>query len=156
MQNVPLSGRARIHAGAKVLGHVLVSRRATPAEKAQVTLTFDTVLSGKRRIPVTTNLRALASMMEVSQAQVPESGSDHGTSEYDWTTDQFGGEVAYHGGGVITHGSEIVGVTTVNGVLVHVASKPGARCGGAFEGNDRLQALWVFLLMPAAFSDTAT
>jgi len=102
------------------------------------------------------NLALLVFPLSRSQAQVPESGPDHGTSEYDWTTDQMGGEVGYHGGGVITHGSEIVGVTTVNGVLVHVASKPGARCGGAFEGNDRLQALWVFLLMPAAFSDTAT
>jgi hypothetical protein len=29
-------------------------------------------------------------------------------------------------------------------VLVHVSAKPGSPCRGEIEGNDRLQALWVF------------
>jgi hypothetical protein len=31
-----------------------------------------------------------------------------------------------------------------SGVLVHVAANPGLKCRGEVDGNDQLQALWVF------------
>ncbi len=144
MQDVPLEGRARIHAGAQVLGHVLAARAATLSAGAEIVVRFDTLAEGKRRFSMVTNLRALATMMDVSEAQIPESGPDHGTSEYNWTTDQIGGEVDYRGGGAIVHDSEIVGHSVPNGVLALVSSKAGTECRGAVEGNDRPQALWVF------------
>ncbi len=144
MQDVPLPAASRIRAGARVSGHVVAVRRASNAGGAEISLRFDTLAMGTQRIPVMTNLRALATMMDVSEAQIPESGPDHGTSEYSWTTDQIGGEVDYRGGGVIVHDSEVVGHSVPNGVLVRVSSKPGTKCRGAVDGNDRPQALWVF------------
>lgn len=50
-------------------------------------LRFDTLAIGKQRLAMTTSLRALATMMDVSEAHVPESGPDRRTSENEWTTD---------------------------------------------------------------------
>lgn len=93
---------------------------------------------------MTTNLRTLASMMEVEDAQVPKTGPDRGTSENAWTTVQIGGGVVYRGGGPVANGLRVVGTPTANGVLVRTASKPGTKCRGDLGGNDQPQALWVF------------
>jgi len=142
MQDVPLSPGSTIHAGAKVIGHVIDVKPANAG--AQISVRFDTLMISKQRIPVTTNLRALASMMAVEAAQVPESGPDRGTAQNSWTTDQIGGEVVYRGGGPVANGLLFVGKPTTNGVLVHISARPGTNCRGETEGNDRLQALWVF------------
>ena len=117
---------------------------ASNGGSAEISLRFDNLATRTQHIPVITNLRALATMMDVSEAQVPESGPDHGTSEYSWTTDQIGGEIDYRGGGAIVHAAEIVGHSVPNGVLVRVSSEPGTKCRGEVYGNDRPQALWVF------------
>ena len=144
MQDVPLSPGSTIHAGAKVIGRVIDVKPANGGSGAQVSFRFDTLVVSKRRIPIITNLRALASMMAVEAAQLPESGPDRGTSQNAWTTDQIGGEVVYRGGGPVADGLRSVGEPTYGGVLVHVSAKPGSPCRGEIEGNDRLQALWVF------------
>jgi hypothetical protein len=144
MQEVPLLSGSKIREGAKVIGHVVDVKPATTGIGAQMTLRFDTVAVSKQRIAITTNLRALASMMAVEEAQIPESGPDRGTSENAWTTDQIGGEVVYRGGGPVASGLRSVGEPTTHGVLVHVSAKPGTKCRGEVDGNDRPQALWVF------------
>jgi hypothetical protein len=144
MQDVPLSPGSTIHAGAKVIGRVIDVKPANGGTGAQVSFRFDTLVVFKRRIPIITNLRALASMMAVEAAQLPESGPDRGTSQNAWTTDQIGGEVVYRGGGPVADGLRSVGEPTYGGVLVHISAKPGSPCRGEIEGNDRLQALWVF------------
>jgi len=144
MQDVPLPEGRKIHAGAKVIGRVVSARPADKAIAGEISLRFDTLKTGKDRIATTTNLRALASMMDVSQAQIPESGPDRGTSENAWTTDQIGGETVYRGG-VVAHGSNIVGKSVFgSGVLVQPGSRPGSKCEGEVAGNDQPQALWVF------------
>ena len=143
MQDVPLPG-STIHAGAKVMGRVIEVRPANGASGAQISFRFDTLVASKRRIPIAVNLRAVASMMAVEAAQVPETGPDRGTSQNAWNTDQIGGEVVYRGGGPVADGLRAVGEPTYGGVLVHVSAKPGTACRGDIEGNDRLQALWVF------------
>jgi len=140
MQNVPLPNGVKIHAGAKVLG-AIVSLHEDQGT-ATVTFRFDTLLAGKRRIPITTNVRAMATMMDVQDAQLPSTGPDRGTSDYYWVTEQIGGEAVYHGGGPVTHGSSVVGKAVVDGVLVRPSA--GGKCRGEAEGEDRLQALWVF------------
>jgi hypothetical protein len=143
MQDVPLSG-SKIHAGAKVIGQVINVKPASGAGGAQLSIRFDTLVVSKQRISITTDLRALASMMAVEDAQIPQSGPDRGTSSAAWTTNQIGGEVVYRGGGPVANGLRSVGEPTYGGVLVHVSDKPGTKCQGEIDGNDRLQALWVF------------
>jgi hypothetical protein len=144
MQDVPLSAGLAIHAGSKVAGNVIEVKPAAAGSDAQISIRFDILMVSKRRIPINTNLRALASMMAVEEAQLPETGPDRGTSANAWTTVQIGGEVVYRGGGPVANGLRTVGEPTVNGVLVHISAKPGTRCRDEVDGSDRLQALWVF------------
>jgi len=60
-------------------------------------------------IPIATNLRAMASMMDVPDAQAPTTGTDRGTPWAWMTTNQIGGEVVYGQGRPVTDGSEVVG-----------------------------------------------
>lgn len=144
MQDVPLAAGGRIRAGARVIGHILAVSPATISQPAEVSLVFDTIAAGKTRISITTNLRALGSMMAVAQAQVPLSGPDRGTPSYWWTTEQIGGQINYHGDGATTENGQIVGHSTDGGVLVHPGSTAATRCGGENVENSRLQAFWVF------------
>ena len=148
MQDVPLPGGSKIRSGSKLIGRFIAVQPASNGVGAKITLRFNAVAVGKRKIPVTTNLRALASMMEVNEAQVPESGPDRGTDEFDWSTIQIGGEAAYHGS-VITNGFRTVGKSVPpTGALVELTPTRG-KCRGNFDStdlrsNDRLQATWVF------------
>lgn len=144
MQDVPVSSGSTIRAGAKVIGHVVNVKRANGASGAQMSIRFDTLEVSGRRIPIIAHVRALASMMEVEDAQIPEFGPDRGTPENAWTTDQIGGEVVYRGGGPVANGLRSVGQPTSNGVLVRLSAKPGTKCRGNIGDNDRPQALWLF------------
>jgi len=144
MQDVPLANGSTIHRGAKVTGHVVQVIPPSAAQGAQLSFQFDTLEYSKRRLQITTNLRALASMMEVREAQIPKTGPDRGTSEDSWTTEQIGGDVVYRGGGPVANGRGVVGEPAANGVLVRVGSKAGKKCRGEFDGNQQPQALWLF------------
>jgi hypothetical protein len=144
MQDVPLGGGAKIRAGAKVFGRVIDVVPPQLGSGAGIVFRFDTLAFSHRTIPLRTDLRALASMMEVHDAEVPTSGPDRGTSSNAWTTVQVGGDVVYRGGGPVMHGADIVGKPVFDGVLARVNSRPGTKCRDGVEGNDQLQALWVF------------
>lgn len=141
MQNVPLPDGSKIPAGAEVLGTV-DSFHTDSQGNTSVTLRFDTLVVGKRRIPISTSLRAMATMMTVEAAQIPATGPDRGTSDFYWVTEQIGGETVYRGGGPVTQGSTVVGKSVVDGVLVHPS--PAGKCEGEEEFDDRPKALWVF------------
>lgn len=144
MQDIVLPTGATIRAGAKVVGHVTAVRPAANGARAQIVFAFDRVVAPKQTFPVTTNLRAMASFVEIEAAQVPRSGPDRGTPENAWTTVMVGGDIEYRGGGPVTEGSKIVGRPVFDGVIGHVSAKPGTDCRGAMDGNDMPQALWVF------------
>jgi hypothetical protein len=141
MQQVP---GGNIPAGARVLGRVVEVIPATKKGGARLSLQFDSLVVGKRRIPIATDLRAMASMMEVFEAQIPTNGPDRGTSEASWTTTQVGGEVVYRGGGPVANELHAVGEPVPNGVLARISAKPHTQCRGDFDDNHKLQALWVF------------
>jgi hypothetical protein len=145
MQDVPLANGATIRTGTRVLGHVADVTPATPGNKATLALVFDTVVQHGQSIPIVTNLRALASALEVESAQTPKTGPGE-SDVYDWlSTTQVGGDVVYGKWGQVTNGAGVVvGRSVNNGVLVQVSAKIGTACRGAIEGNDRPQALWVF------------
>lgn len=134
MQSIP---GTTIHKGAHVLGHVV---SVTPT---RLELRFDTLQTKQSRIPLTANLRALASSLEVALAQMPENGGDRGLpSVLDQTTRQIGGEQVYRGGGHVARGITTVGEPTADGALGRLNANPP--CRGAIAGNDRPQALWLF------------
>ena len=141
MQDVPGTS---IRRGAKVLGHVVAAIPRNSGKGAQISLRFDEVEAKKQRFHVSTHLRALASLMEVAEAQVPASGPDRGTSEYAWTTTQIGGDVVYRGGGPVARGLEVVGEPAPHGALGRLRSDPWEPCRGVMDDSDQLQALWVF------------
>ena len=129
MENVPLAGGSKIPAGAKVIGHVTDVKPAAHNARernSELSIRFDKVEVSKHSVPVTTNLRALAGMMAVSEAQVPETGPDRGTSELEWAVDKVGGE------------------SSIPELLMRASSKPGSKCRGEFGGESPMQSLWVF------------
>jgi hypothetical protein len=143
MQDVPLGNGSKLRAGSTVIGRII---DVTPAASGAATLRlqFDTVVQGKETIPVLTNLRAVASTLEVESAQTPPIGPAKG-DVFDWlTTVQVGGEVVYGKGGEVTNGDRVVGRSTYDGVLAQVNPSEDAKCRGPIEGNDRPQAFWVF------------
>lgn len=144
MQDVPLKDGGKIPRGAQVTGHVLAVTRSTNGSGARIALHFDKLTEGSRTYALTTDLRAVASMFDVHEAEIPPMGSDRGTSELDYTTVQVGGDVVYRGGGPVMNGSRVVGEPVANGVLSEVSEKPGSDCRGSIEGATQRQALWVF------------
>jgi hypothetical protein len=144
MQNVVLPTGGRIRAGSKVVGHVTNVTQAASGQRARISFTFDKLVCSGRTIPVTTDLRAMASFVEVYDAQIPDTGPDRGTPENAWTTILVGGDVDYRGGGPVNEGSKTVGRPVYDGVLSQITANPDAGCRGAIAGNNTLQALWVF------------
>jgi hypothetical protein len=145
MQNVPLPGGGKIPEGTKVIGTVVSVAPAGSSGGARITLRFNELEMHHRRTAMVTDMRALGSMVEVEEAEIPRTPLDHGTS-YAWATlRQIGGDMKYGVGGPVTDSSgETVGKGVFDGVLVHVRAQEGTKCRGALDAEDRLQALWVF------------
>jgi hypothetical protein len=133
MQDIP---RTTIRRRAQLLGHVV---SVTPT---RLELRFGTLVTKHENIPLTTSLRAMASMMEVEFAQIPGGGADRGLPPDERTTTQIGGEQDYRGGGPVARGTTIVGEPTPFGVLGKLSSKPP--CPADSAENDQAQALWLF------------
>lgn len=144
MQDVPLPSRKEIPAGSRVTGRVTEVKAQNGSRGATMSLRFDTLVVSGQRTAIAANMRAMASMMSVEQAQLPASGPDRGTSENAWTTEQIGGEVVYRGGGAVSKGLRSVGKPVGDGVLAKLSVQPGSPCRGEVEGNSDPQALWVF------------
>jgi len=94
MQDVSLPADGKIPARAKVIGHV-INIAAAPRGGARIALQFDTVNFRKRTFDIVTNLRAMASMIEIQDAQIPTTGPGVG-DDWEWMdTNQIGGDAVY-------------------------------------------------------------
>lgn len=140
MQSVP---ETQIHRGAQVLGSV-VEVRTAPGAPAQLNIRFDAVESHGQRIPIQTDLRAIASPLEVRQAQDPEEMASRGLTPENSTTQQIGGDQVYRGGGPVAQGVTEVGKPVAYGVEGQPRIELGKPCRGLVAGNTRPQALWLF------------
>jgi hypothetical protein len=145
MQDVPLPNAQKIPEGARLRGTIAAVSSAGKSGTGKISFRFDHLEVHRHSIAIVTDLRALASFMEVQFAQTPETSPGFGTP-YVWaTTELIGGDVKYGVGGPVTdRGSEVVGKGTFSGVLVHVRAQPESGCRGDVDGNHDLQALWVF------------
>jgi hypothetical protein len=139
MQDIP--GTA-IRRRAKAMGHVV---RAAMAKDGRIDLEFqfDAVKNHGRLTPFTANLRALASFLEVEEAQIPEEMSSRGMTPATWTTQQIGGDQFYRGAAVAS-GFTIVGRVTQWGALDIPRPQPGLPCRGPIKQNHQPQAMWLF------------
>jgi hypothetical protein len=144
MQDIPLGEGSKIPAGSYVEGKVISVTPASNGSPAQITFEFDRLVTSKGSVPITTNLRALASTLEVTSAQIPQY-DDRGSSSYVNNTRQIGGDAVYRGGGHVMEGKTVVGEPVNDeGVLGYARPNPEGNCRGAIDGNNRLQALWLF------------
>ena len=143
MQDVILPSGVRIRAGATVLGNIVEVNPAGTGSGSRVAFRFDRLAFGKSPLHFSSHLRALASMNEVFEAQLPTNAiDDYGTSMADWNTVQVGGnEVVYRGNGTVMSASNVVGNASISGA-VQAPLQP-VRAGGCSAGATP-QALWVF------------
>jgi len=144
MQDVPLASGRTIRAGATIIGHITSVTPASSGNPASLSVRFDTLKVSHEKIPIVTNLRAVASFMEVNEAQIPSMGPDRGTPQNAWTTTQIGGDSVYRGGGPVDGAFGRVGTPVYDGVLDHLNANPDGGCRAAVYSNDAPQALWVF------------
>jgi len=144
MQDVPLENGKKLRAGSKVIGHILEVTAANNSASAKLSLKFDTLMVSGRSIPITTSLRALASLLEVDEAEIPKYGSDRGTPSSAYQTTLIGGEIVYRGGGHVVAGDEVVGEPIYGGVMSRLRANAAGSCRGALDGNDKPQATWLF------------
>ena len=144
MQDIPLGKGSKIRAGSYVEGKVISVTPGSNGNPARITFQFNRLVTSKGSIPIATNLRALASTLEVTSAQIPQY-DDRGSSSYVNNTRQIGGEAVYRGGGHVMDGQTVVG-EPVNDedVIGRLRANPEGNCRGAVDGNDRPQALWLF------------
>jgi hypothetical protein len=140
MQDIPgTSVKRRAH----VVGHVVSVSRGSNGN-ARLEFRIDTIKMRRQSIPMATALRALASFLEVQEAQVPEEGASRGITPEVATTTQIGGDQVYRGGGPVAVHGEVVGKPTPWGVVAVPRVHPGMPCRGQFGGHTGLQAFWLF------------
>ena len=139
MQSVP---GTQVHRGAKVVGRVVAVNAAKNAPSLEIR--FEAVESHGQRIPIRAGLRAVASPLAVTNAQMPEDMSSRGLTPETWTTQQIGGDQVYRGGGPVAQGNEVVGKPVAYGVVGHPQSELGEPCRAEVADNSRPQALWLF------------
>lgn len=133
MQNIP---GTPVRRGARVIGRVVA---VTPSS---LELRFGSVVQHGRRIPISTNLRALASMFAVEQAYIPTVPPDRGDVPENWSTQQIGGDMVYRGGGHVMAANDRVGDPTAYGVRDRLTAN--GPCRAAVNGNHLPQSLWLF------------
>ena len=144
-QEVPLEGRV-IRRRMKVFGEITDIKR--DSTHTVIGLRFDRVKLDHNQIPVATQLRAIASILAIQDAETPTDASRF-SSPNGRTTIQIGGDVVYHPGGPVqSRTGEIVGTPICGvaqyGVLDRVESTPGPKCAGSVAADTHPQAIWVF------------
>jgi len=140
MQDVPLGAGETLRAGSKMAGHVVAAIiPGRGSDEPTISFQFDQVRLGNVTIPITTNLRAVASKAVVLAA-TPQLTS----SEYPDNQVQIGGDqISYGSDGPVMVGSQVVGRYTSHGVLAYV-DQDLRTPSGTTEGNGRPRAFWFF------------
>jgi len=141
MQDVPLGMGKTLRAGSRVTGHVVEA--ITPgkgSDESKISFQFDQVRLGNLTIPITANLRAVASRSAVLAATPLPTSPDYADDQV-----QIGGDqISYGTDGPVMVGSQVVGKYTSQGVLAYVSQDLGTPCRGTTDNNAHPQAFWLF------------
>jgi len=141
MQDVPLGRGETLRRGSKVTGHVVDAiTSGKGSDEARISFQFDQVRLGTRTVPITTNLRAVASPHAVLEAS-PQPSSSEAT---DYEVEIGGDQISYAEGGPVIVGSQVVGIYTSHGVLANVDQDLGTPCSVTIDSNAQPQAFWLF------------
>jgi hypothetical protein len=141
MQDVPLGSGEMLRRGSKLTGHVVDTiPSGIGSDEARISFRFERVQLGDRTVPITTNLRAVASHHAVLEASPQPSSSEVTDSEVEIGGDQ----ISYGEGGPVMVGSQVVGKYTSHGVLANIDQNLATPCGVTFDSNARPQAFWLF------------
>ncbi len=133
MEQVPLANNLDIAAGAKVYGHIQQVIPAAEGEPSSVTVAFESVMIHGRPVPIHANLRALASMMAVYDAQVPLFEPDTTPRSAVMLT-PVGGEAAFRPDDPEKDARK----------LVRFSGPLPEGCGGRIDMEGGTGSLWVF------------
>lgn len=135
----------RLPRGTKVTGRIVQVHPGSAGSPARVAFVIDTIRLEGREVPITTSLRALASMQAVFEAQLPTNTvDDYGSSIRDWNTLQVGGQAVYRGNGTVMEGAEVVGKATIVGeVFGEPKTWPWLACARD-RASKTVQSFWVF------------
>jgi hypothetical protein len=146
MQDVILPSGERIRSGAKIQGQVVESSGPSATAGTRLVVRFDRLVGDGKQFPISVSLRALASMEDVFNAQLPVGTFDeYGTSISDWTTVQVGGAAVYLGDGTVRDAMEIVGRAPGWGIVTgKLIPAPKRGCAANSLDSEREQSLWVF------------
>jgi hypothetical protein len=110
------------------------------SDESKISFQLDQVQLGSLTIPITTTLRAVASIRAVLAATPQLTSPDYADYEI-----QIGGDqISYGEGGPVMVGSQVVGEYTRQGVLSNVDQDPGTPCRVTFDSNAQPQAFWLF------------
>jgi hypothetical protein len=141
MQDVPLGKGETLRKGSKVTGHVVEAiAPGKGSDESKISFQFDQLQLRNQTIPLTTNLRAVASRSAVLAATPELTSPDYVDEQI-----QIGGDqISYGEGGPVMVGEQVVGKYTSQGVLANVDQNSGAPSGGMIEDNARQQAFWLF------------
>ncbi len=138
MQSIP--GTA-VHRGARLIGQVV---EAESGPDPRLTLRFTMLRLRHSTIPVQVSLRAMASLLEVEEAETPEDMATRGTVPQNATTRQIGGQQVYRGGGPVAEGMTPVGTPVAYGILALPLTRPGQSCRAQVADDLTPQAFWLF------------
>jgi hypothetical protein len=140
MQDVPLGAGETLLAGSRIGGHVVAAIiPGKGSDEPAISFQFDQVRLGNMTIPITANLRAIASKAAVLAA-TPQLTS----SEYSDNQVQIGGDqISYGSDGPVMVGSQVVGRYTSQGVLAYV-DQDLRTLSGTTGGSGHPQAFWLF------------
>ena len=132
METVPLPSGENLPEGAKVVGHVAEVKPPEGTSPAVLVVQFDDIVLRGHEIPVKANVRALASMMAVYDAQVPLFEPDT-TPKSAVMLAPVGGDAAFRP----DNQEKARGFVRFSGELAPA-------CGGRVDQQGGTGALWVF------------
>jgi len=142
-QDVSIPDGGKVKAGSELTGHIVTVIRGAEGTNGKVVIVFDRIRWNGKEQPITTELRALASMMEVFQARQPiNSVALDGSSLWDYNTRQVGGDVVF-GRKDVRNDAGVVGMSPEPGWVIGIPlGNPEAGCPP--PENKTMQSFWVF------------
>lgn len=144
-QDVPMPGNRVLRRATKIFGKVIEAENNN--HQTKLVLQFDRIELNGKQVPISTQMRAIASSLDVQEAQEPTSAPNDATnSPNSWTTSQIGGGVVYRGGGPVTNSlNEVVGTPVSGGVPGGVLdSHVTPVCEDSTVSPSVQYALWLF------------